>query len=90
MEHNAKIKRRERCGTKQGEKMKTKILHYVLAVVCIALLVVGCESNDTKKAKMDGAILTDQNGTKWVAKHRIADAYFLYRMDEKGINFSGN
>ena len=70
--------------------MKVKILHYVLAVVCIALLVVGCESNDTKEAKMDGAILTDQNGTKWVAKHRFADAYWLYRIDDNRVNFDGN
>lgn len=71
--------------------MKTLKRSCVLAVALSALLVTACESEDTKRAEMDGMILTDSNGGKWIAKHSVADAYFLYSLDSSGkVNWCGN
>ena len=69
--------------------MKTLKRSCVLAVALSALLVAGCESEDTKRAGMDGMILTDSNGGKWIARHNLGDRYFLYKLDGDRVNWSG-
>jgi len=71
--------------------MKTLKRSCVLVVAFSALLVAGCESEDTERAGMDGMVLTDSAGGRWIARHNIGDNYFLYQSASDGrVNWSGN
>lgn len=42
-----------------------------------AMFLSGCESADTRDAKLDGMIIKDANGRYWTLVHNLGDTYFL-------------
>lgn len=71
--------------------MKNFRLITVLALILSVGLVAGCESGDTKASGMNGMVLIDANGKKWIAKHNLGDNYILYGVKEDGsIAWEGN
>lgn len=69
---------------------KTTLRYPILALLALAaiLTLTGCERSEIRDAKLDGTIVTDTNGRKWMLKHHIGDTYFLYSINADGsINF---
>lgn len=61
----------------------------LVLVILFGIFGCGCESRDTIDAKMNGMILTDADGNKWIAKHRIGDSYVLYNIKGDRVNWLG-
>lgn len=55
------------------------IIYWIIIVffVLFTFVIQKFESADTIIAKMDGMVLVDTNGTKWIAKHNLGDNYIL-------------
>ena len=57
----------------------------VLALAsCSALLLCGCLRKELKEAKINGEIVTDTKGRRWLLKHNIGDTFFLSSVNADG------
>jgi hypothetical protein len=61
-----------------------------LVIGIIVLMVCGCENAITKNARLNGSVVTDTKGNKWLLKHNIGDTYFMYQVRPDGSINLGN
>ena len=59
-----------------------------IGVCAFLFLLTGCERQEIKDAKLNGEIVTDTKGRKWLLKHHMGNTYILNPVNEDGtINF---
>ena len=65
---------------------RTSICMY-LVLTCV--IIIGCDSDSERREKLGtkGNIMTDQEGRKWLIKHRFGDTYTIeYLTDSAGLD----